>query len=69
MPAVIGADGRETGRTAAATRRTPKSYLPIMLTADTDSVLLVVTKLPLDPRPPGASDLRHGFELVLDTKH
>lgn len=60
------ADGGEVGRVKAPLRRTPESYLPVQLTADTAEVVLVVTYLPhktpdADAPPP----LPHGFELTV----
>lgn len=43
----LDAMGRELGRLSAPARRTPKSYLPILLEAATREVVLTVTRLPV----------------------
>jgi hypothetical protein len=63
----LAADGGELGRVTAAQRRVPQSYLPVLLTADTAQVVLVVTYLL--PHTPDADRVplpHRGFELILD---
>lgn len=42
----LDAQGREVGRLSAPPRKTPRSYLPVLLSGDTREVILVVTRLP-----------------------
>jgi hypothetical protein len=65
----LSGDGRERGRTAAAARNSPNSYLSVELGPGIDRVLLVVTHLPLglvdadrDTRNPRA------FQLIIDAE-
>jgi hypothetical protein len=66
----LDAQGREVGRMTAPPRRLPQSFLPIELSQDTTSVLLVVTALADDLRRLGHVETEGGFgyRLILDKK-
>ena len=65
----LDAAGREAGRVSTPARSLPSSYLPVALSAETRTVLVVVTLLPRLPTDvPDAdvrNDTRHGFELIV----
>lgn len=64
----LDARGREVGRMTAPARRVPQSFLPIELSAETASVVLVVTSLVKDLRALGYDEITGsaGFRLILD---
>jgi hypothetical protein len=61
----LDAKGREVGRMTAPARRVPQSFLPIELSSDTVSVLLVVTALAEDLRTLGREQTEGGFAFKL----
>jgi len=61
----LDAQGREVGRMTAPARRVPQSFLPIELSPDTASVLLVVTALAEDLRALGREPAEGGFAFRL----
>ena len=67
----LDAQGREVGRLTAPARHVPQSFLPIELSADTASVLFVVTALVTDLRMLGQLETERdfGFRLILNGKH
>lgn len=66
----LDGQGRELGRMTAPARRLPQSFLPIELSPETTSVLLVVTALVPDLRTLGYFETEGGFayRLILDKK-
>jgi len=63
----LAANGAEVGRLHAPVRTTPKSFLPLELTAETHSVLLVVTHLPVKLELLTREDqLAYGAKLIID---
>jgi hypothetical protein len=61
----LDAQGREVGRMTAPARKVPQSFLPIELSSDTASVLLVVTALAPDLRALGRDETEGGFAFRL----
>jgi hypothetical protein len=64
----LDARGRELGRVSIPALRTPRSYLPLELTDETQRVRLVVVRLPAAPvdlRVPASRERRH-FRLIVD---
>lgn len=65
----IGGDGQELGRLHAPVRTTARSFLPLVLTPDTRSVLLVVTSLPVKLAETGRRLAQaHGAKLIIDVE-
>jgi hypothetical protein len=62
----LGADGRELGRTSTPARAIASSYLPIVLDASTQQLLLVITQLPHAlPDADRHAPTPHAYELIL----
>ena len=58
--------GRELGRVQAPIRQLPESYLPLELTPDTASVLVVLTALPEKFAIAHMKNQGHAFQLIFD---
>lgn len=65
----LGAGGRELGRMHAPPRDVPASYLPLVISADTRQVILVVTNLPrATPDADAGVPAPRGVELVIERR-
>lgn len=63
----LGAEGQELGRLHAPARTMARGFLPLLLTPDTRSVLLVVTSLPTKlETTTRVPQLDHGAKLIID---